>query len=445
MKLCSEVNDNVSDNGIKAEILVNPTKAKKLSRSTPWIVCLSAALFFFYEFIQSNMFSSIATDVMADFHINAESYSHLSSVYFLANVIFLFPAGTILDRFSTKRVILISLGLCILGTFLFAHSSHYSVALICRFLTGIGSAFCFLACIRLASRWFPSNRLALATGVIVTFAMTGGLIAQTPLTLLIEHFNWRTAITLDALLGIIIFVAILFLVKDHPASSVMNSMGKSSPKAKMSVLKSMKTAYFKWSNLFCALYTSLMNMPIVVLGAMAGSIYLTQAYNLSREEASYSMSVLFLGTLIGSPLVGSLSDYIGRKRSLMIIGALLSLGVVLVLLYVPLMSMGIVLGLFFLLGFLTSTQILAYPMVAENNPHELTATAVSVVSIFSQGGPILYQNLFGHLLQKNWDGTMINEVPFYSMANYQHALWIIPAGFIIALIAVLFLKEKTRS
>jgi MFS family permease len=437
---------------MKKNVKISRVDNKTSWLKTPWIVCLSAALFFFYEFIQSNMFSSIAPDVMADFHINAESYSHLSSVYFLANVIFLFPAGTILDRFSTKRVILISLGLCILGTFLFAQSSHYGVAILCRFLTGIGSAFCFLACIRLASRWFPLNRLALATGVIVTFAMTGGLIAQTPLTLLIEHFDWRTAIVLDALLGGVIFIAIVLFVEDHPITAIESANdqhilqeGQNPVIKKMSILKSMKTAYFKWSNLLCAFYTSLMNMPIVVLGAMAGSIYLTQAYHLSRSDASYAMSLLFLGTLIGSPLVGSFSDYIGKKRSLMIIGTILSLGVVLILLYVPSISITSVLVLFFLLGFFTSTQILTYPMVAGNNPHELTATAVSVISIMAQGGPILYQNLFGFLLQANWDGQMIGDVPLYSLANYQHALWIIPAGFILSLISVLFLKERTRS
>jgi MFS family permease len=438
MKLCSTVTEDTTE--IFSDIKTTPART---SKSTAWIVCLSAALFFFYEFIQSNMFSSIAIDVMADFHIDAESYSRLTSIYFLANVIFLFPAGTILDRFSTKKVILISLGLCILGTFLFAQSSDYRVALICRFLTGIGSAFCFLACIRLASRWFPSNRLALATGVIVTFAMTGGLMAQTPLTLLIEHFDWRTAIRLDAFLGVFIFAAIIFLVKDSPtAHNTVNEAKRNRPQ--MSVLKSMKTAYFQINNILCALYTSLMNMPIVVLGAMAGSIYLTQTYNLSREEASYSMSLLFLGTLIGSPLVGSFSDYIGRKRGLMIIGTILSLAVVLALLYIPSMSITCVLCLFFVLGFLTSTQILTYPMVAESNPPELTATAVSVISIMAQGGPIVYQNLFGHLLQMNWDGKMMDGVPFYSLTNYQTALWIIPAGFIISLIAVLLLKEKKK-
>ncbi len=421
--------------------MVNLNKISS-SKSAPWIVCLSAALFFFYEFIQSNMFSSIAIDVMADFHMDAKAYSWLSSIYFLANVIFLFPAGAILDRFSTKKVILISLGLCIFGTFLFAQSSEYWVAVMCRFLTGIGSAFCFLACIRLASRWFPPTRMASATGVIVTFAMTGGMVAQTPLTLLIESFDWRTAITLDAALGVVIFLAIFLFVKDYPAGSEAAEKERQMELNKMGVLGCMRKAYFRVRNILCGLYASLMNMPIVILGAMAGGIYLMQADHMSRTDASYATSLLFIGSLIGAPVAGWISDYFKRKQVFMILGALMSMGIMWILLYQHDLNALSIFALFFLLGFVTSTQILSYPMVAENNPHELTATAVSVVSIMTQGGPFLYQNVFGSWLQEGWDGTMLDGVPVYSWMNYQHALWIIPIGFMIALVAAFFLSEN---
>lgn len=410
-------------------------------RNSPWVVCLSAALFFFYEFIQSNMFSSIAVDVMAAFHINAESYSWLTSIYFLANVIFLFPAGAILDRFSTKRVILISLGLCIIGTFLFAQSTSYWIALICRFLTGIGSAFCFLSCIRLASRWFSASRMAAATGTIVTFAMTGGMVAQTPLTLLIQHYDWRTAITLDALLGLVIFLAIILLVKDYPPGSELMENERKDALKKIGLLESMRRAYFQMRNILCGIYSSLMNMPIVILGAMAANIYLMQADHMSRTSASYAASLLFIGALIGAPVVGWVSDYFHRKRMLMFLGTILSFIVMWCLLYVHRFSVLEVSSLFFMLGLFTSTQILTYPMVAESNPREITATAVSVISIMTQGGPLLYQNIFGHWLQSGWDGKIVDGVPIYSGMDYQHALWIIPIGFIIAFIAVILLKE----
>ena len=59
----------------------------------PWMVCFAATLFFFYEFIQGNMFASIAASIMQDYQIQADGMAWLSSIYYLSNVLFLFCRG----------------------------------------------------------------------------------------------------------------------------------------------------------------------------------------------------------------------------------------------------------------------------------------------------------------------------------------------------------------
>src|SRR5690606_21512991 len=110
-----------------------------------WLVCLCASLFFFYEFIQMNMFNAISAQLMQAFHINAAQLGRLSAFYFIANVVFLFPAGMLLDRYSARKIILTSLAICVLGTALFASTSSVFFASFFRFMMGIGSAFCFLS------------------------------------------------------------------------------------------------------------------------------------------------------------------------------------------------------------------------------------------------------------------------------------------------------------
>ena len=100
--------------------------------------------------------------------------------------------------------------------FSFVHS--FVFAAVSRFLTGIGSAFCFLSVIRLASRWFPAHRMAFVLGVVVTMAMTGGLVSQTPMVYLVHWAGWREAIRLDAYFGFFILFLILFVVRDFPES-----------------------------------------------------------------------------------------------------------------------------------------------------------------------------------------------------------------------------------
>ena len=97
--------------------------------------------------------------------------------------------------------------------------------------------------------------------------------------------------------------------------------------------------------------------------------------------------------------------------------------------------------LFFLLGFFTAAQVISYALVAESSSPTMTAMAVSIVSILTQGGYIVYQNLFSSLLL--WQGEMhlVDGVPVYSLGAYQIAAMIFPLGLSLALFVLFKLKE----
>ena len=400
----------------------------------PWVICFAASLFFFYEFIQGNMFASIADNIMRDFHIQADKMTYLSSIYYASNVMFLFVAGFMLDRFSSKKIIMVAMLLCVLSTFILAHADSFYVALICRFVTGIGSAFCFLGPIRIASYWFPPKRMALVTGAIVTMAMTGGMIAQYPLTQLVLHFGWREALSMVGWLGMAMLVLVMLLVKDK------SNHAKKTPLTKMSVLLRAKKAYLNPQTLRAALYTSLMNMAVAVFGAMMGSLYLMQRIDVSKADAAMVNSLLFLGAIIGGPFIGWCSDKLSLRILPMKVGAIASFVVLLGILYLP-VSLGLMATLFFLLGFFTAAQVISYAFVAESSPPSMTATAVSLVSILTQGGYILYQNLFSTLLTWHGNAPMVDGVPVYSLSDYQTAAMILPLGLTLALFVIYRLKE----
>lgn len=400
----------------------------------PWIVCLTASLFFFYEFIQGNMFASIADNIMQDFNIQVDKMAYLSSVYYLSNVVFLFFAGMMLDRLSTKKTMLFAMLLCVLSTFLLAHTQSFYMALFCRFVTGIGSAFCFLGPIRIASRWFPPSRMAMVTGSVVTIAMTGGMIAQYPLTKLVVSFGWRESLSLVAWLGLGLLVIMMLFIKDKPEGTVLPI------NRDMNLRAVAKKAYLNMQGLRAALYASLMNMAVAVFGAMLGSLYLIQRLDVSKEDAAMVNSMLFLGSIVGGPLMGWLSDKIGLRVLPMKIGAIASLCTILCIMYLP-VSLGVMELLFFGLGFFTASQVISYALVAESSPPAMTATAVSLVSIFTQGGYIVYQNLFSAVLLRSGSMHMVDNVPVYSLQAYQHAAVLFPLGLCVALFLLFRLKE----
>jgi MFS family permease len=400
----------------------------------PWMVCFAATMFFFYEFIQGNMFASIASNIMQDYQIQADKMAYLSSIYYLSNVIFLFVAGMVLDRFSIKNTILIAMFFCVMSTFILAYSHSFYMAMLCRFVTGIGSAFCFLGPVRLASHWFPPKRMALVTGAIVTVAMTGGMLAQYPLTKLVAYVGWRQAVLDVGVLGFAMLVLMVFWIKERPAVAVKK---EGTP---IKVLLAAKKAYLNTQYLRAAFFTSLMNMAIAVFGAMMGTLYLEQRLSISAEQASMVNGMLFFGAIIGAPLVGWISDKAGLRIIPMKIGVLASLLTLLAVLYLP-VSLNMMTLLFFLLGLFTSAQVISYALVAESSSPMMTATAVSVISILTQGGYLIYQNLFSSILTNYGGMHLINGVPVYPLDAYQHAAVILPLGLLIAFFMLLGLKE----
>ena len=402
----------------------------------PWLICFAASLFFFYEFIQGNMFASIADYIMRDFHIHADKMIILSSAYYLSNVIFLFAAGVMLDRFSAKKIIIIAMFFCVLSTFVLAYTHLFAVALTCRFIIGVGSAFCFLGPIRIATRWFLPKQMALVTGAIVTMAMSGGLLAQYPLMKLVLDVGWRQALLDVSWLGVLMLVLMIAWIQDEPEH--IKPVGVVAKKS--SILSTAKQAYFNPQTFIAGMYASLMNMAVAVLGAVMGQLYLVQRLGVAQSDAAVVNGMLFLGAMVGGPLVGWISDRIGLRILPMKVGAFLSLAVMLTILYVPvsLVTMGF---LFFLLGMTTAAQVISYPLVAESSAPTMIALAVSFVSILLQGGYIVYQNLFSSLLLRQGGMQIVNGVPVYSLDAYQMAIIILPISFFIAFIATFWLKE----
>ncbi len=397
----------------------------------PWLVCLSAGLFFLYEFFQLNLFDVINGALRAEFQLDAWQVSWMSSTYLWADILFLLPAGMILDRYSTRRVILLAMGLCVFGTFGFAKTSSYAWACFFHALTGIGQAFCFLSCVILVARWFPPRRQALVIGCLVTMAFLGGMMAHTPLAYLNEHYGWRYALFIDGVLGAVIFIWIAFFVRDkpHALSQGLEQQNTAGPK--------FLDALCNRQNFLLGLYTCCLNLPIMVLCALWGASYLQVVHHVSSLSASNIVSCLFIGSMIGCPLAGWLSDRAGRRRPWMIIGAVLSVFALLPLLTGHVFSELVLSALFFILGLVTSTQVISYPFIAESNKPSNIGAATAIASVIIMGGGGVAQVVFGCLLKYHaavGAGT-------YALADFQFALLMFPIAVMIALLAVVLTRE----
>ena len=403
-----------------------------------WVVVLTSALFFFYEFLQMNMFNVINNDLMQAFTIGATQVSNLSAGYFYADVLLLFPAGILLDRFSTRWVLVTAMTVCVIATFLFAFAGNYWFAFAMRLLCGFGAAFNLLSSLRLASRWFAPAQLALVTGAVVTMAMLGGMAAQTPMTLLVAAVGWRHAVMIDSGIGVIFLLLIILLVRDYPAGYLQARLELKEQTLKQSIWLTLRNS----QNWLAGMFTSFLNLPILVLGALWGIDYLVQVNGFTRTQASLIDSMIFLGMIVGCPLLGWISDRIRQRKKPMIYGAIISIIVIFTIRFWPNASFSTMLTLFFLLGLFISSQVISYPLITASNPLSLTASALGLASVIIMGGGAIFQPLMGFLLDLHWNGAKVAGVPVYSTADYQFAFWIFPIMFVIGLVCALLVKER---
>ncbi len=412
-------------------------KTKNINPVMAWVVCLCAGLFFAYELMQMHMMNAISPMLMKDLSISATQFGLLSSTYFLADVIFLIPAGILLDRFSTRRIILFAMVLCIIGTVGFALANSLQVASIFHFFSGIGNGFCFLSCMILIARWFPLKKRAFVIGVVITVGMLGGVLAQTPFSLLAEHFTWRNAMLIDACIGACIFALIFLFVRDTPEQKTVHPTNIQSGSFAQDLITSLKNT----QTLFAGLYTGLMNLPLMVIGAAYGSLFLTQIHGFSLISASFVVSMIAMGSIVGSPIAGFISDKMGKRKPLMLLGIFLSLIIFFAIIFAPTGSFNLLIVLFFLLGVVTSTQVIGYPVVAESNPSHLTGTSMGIAAVIIMGLAGLSHPISGSLLDHYWDGKIVNEMHIYSSSNFFMAFSVLIVGFVVSLFSVALLKE----
>lgn len=423
------------------DVVSSPTIVENYSRKA-WIVCLSAALFFFYEFIQMHMFNAINESLRVAFHVDATHLGILSSTYLIGDVAFLLPAGILLDRFSIRTILLCALSVCIIGTVGFALTSSLPWAAFFHGISGCGNAFCFLACIMLVSRWFEPKRQAFVVGIVVTMAFMGGVMAETPLAWITSIVGWRLALIYDATLGCLFFLIIAFNVKDSPPNWVARAKEAiDAHGGKVSVGAGMKKVILNAQNGLAGIYTCLLNLPIMVLDAVWGITYLRTVHHLTYLHASTVAAMIFFGSMIACPIAGFISDRAGLRRMPMIIGAILSLAMVSLLVFVPGWHYGSLLVLFFFIGIFTSTQIISYPLASESNDFALTGTAVGFVSFIIMGGAAIAQVVFGQLLDNGWEGMMQEGQRIYSVGAYHHAMLMFPVVMAVGLLASLLIKE----
>lgn len=402
----------------------------------PWFIWFLGACFFFYKYLVQVSPSVMTGDLMQAFDIQGTGLGNLSACYFYAYLIMQVPVGILLDKYSPRYLTAGAILVCSLSTFVFSQTHSLSLACLSRAFIGFGAAFAAVSCFKIAACWFPPKRFAMISGMCMTAAMLGAVGGQAPLSLLVQNFDWRTALEIIAGLGMFLSLIYVLAVRDKTKQDDnTNTMIKPEKNNKpMRILKS-KQAWF------LSLYSGLAFAPVSVFGGLWGVPFLQQAYQLSAPEAALAVSWIFIGFAIGAPFLGWLSDAIGKRKPLMFLGtilATLSLMAVIYGIHLPILLITVLL---FMFGFGASGFFISFSMIKEGFPLLLAATVLGFMNTFDSICEALSEPLIGMLLDFGWEGQLINGAHQFTVYGYQVAFLLLPMYLVLAVIILIFIKE----
>lgn len=410
---------------------VNVEEAARPVRTLAYLGWLTGALFFFYAWVVRVAPSVMIEELMRDFAVGAAAIGNLSAFYFYGYAGMQVPIGMMMDRFGPRRLMTAAAGVCALGCILFAMSTAFWGVAAGRFLIGASAAFSLVGAMAVAGQWFPARRFALLSGLAMMMGMAGGVFGQAPLRLVVERYDWRTAMMITAVGGLLIAVAAWTSVRDRHRGSggvgqVFGGLGH--------VLRNPQT----WLIAVAGLGTT---GPLLGFAGLWGVPYLEATHGIDRTAAAAVTSTLFIGWGVGAPLFGWFSDRIGRRRLPFIIGVVLCAAAMAALVHVPGLSLPAVSALCFLCGFGGSSQIVGFAAVREHNAASLSGTAIGFVNGMVTGAGALYQPLLGWLLDLAWGGQMEAGARIYDPSAYRFAFNAIVAGAVIGLLCTLAMRE----
>lgn len=410
----------------------------KKTRLLGTVIFILVALFLYYEMGVQVSPSVITGSLMRDFGVTATGLGVLSSVYFYSYTIMQIPAGLLFDRFSKRLIIPCAVAIVGFGCLFFGTTSSLQTAAWGRFLMGFGSAFAFVSVLVVAAKWFSPKVFAFLVGLAQLLAALGAMGGELPLSIAVNRFGWRSVMETLGWIGLALALLCVLIIRKHPDEALTRECEK------LPVGKSLRYVLANRYNWYAGVFAFCLWGPMSIFASLWGVPYLMMRYAISNTEAALLVAMMWIGIGVISPIIGWISDLIGRRALLMWILSLLGLVASFVLVFVP-VPITAVYVLLFLMGCACASQILSFAVTRDRNKKEVTATSIGLINMVLVASGALLQPLSGFILSATWRGKVAAGVHAYGLYEYHRAFALLPILYFVGFcISAFFLKEPQR-
>jgi len=401
-----------------------------------WIVWIPLAFAFLASYFHRTATGVVADSLMREFSIaRAADIGGLASVYFYIYAAMQLPAGILADTFGPRRTVLLALLTATAGAVIFGAAQNIPMLYVGRILSSAGVSLIYISIVKIHAEWFRTREFTTMTGLIVVAGSSGFLLAATPLAWVVERFGWRTAFFSIGTYTCLALVFCWLWVKDRPPEVGLPSMAE--VEAWEGTIKNERTAepepYNIKDNLKQVLGNPATWWPFLASVAIYGVYmafmglwavpYLMQVYGFSRVTASNYVMAMSVGTLLGAPIIGVVSDRLALRRlpNLVVSGAFLVLWLVFTFWNGGKPPVWALYPICFGIGLGMSGNNLNVACGKEVTPPAMTGMVAGLVNAGSFVGGALMQPLFGWVLDRHWQGAVEEGVRIYPLEAYQQA------------------------
>jgi len=432
---------------MKTESTLNPHSQKNVSAALPWIIWFLAALFYFYENIIQVSPGVMVPDLMSTFSINSAALGSLIAFFFYSYASMQIPVGVLVDHYDARFLLTAATLSCVVGCILFGTATSLPIAAAGRMLIGVGAAFAAVCSMKLAANWYPGKQFSLLVGLMVTIGMLGSMVGEKPLALLVDRIGWRHSILWLAAAGVVLAILIVCIVRHSPthlkkANALKREESKPRTQPIWHGLRQVIACRQSW---MLAIYGGLMFASTSIFGGLWGVPFLMQVHHLNRPDAAGVVSMLFFGWVIGAPLTGVLVNLVNSHKKILWTGSIGALSVILLMLYVPSLSIMTLSILLVCFGFFSSCFLPSFTLMHDLHSDGNSGAALGFMNTANMVGGAVGQPLIGILLDWTWDGTLLHHARVYSTSSYQCALLALPIMIAISLLLLPFIDEKRHS
>jgi MFS family permease len=399
------------------------TRKRMRLATVSWVL---VAVYYFYQYMLRSAPSVMMPELTEAFGVSGLGVASLVGLFYYGYSPFSLVAGAAMDRLGPSKVLPMSAALVGIGALLFG-SGNTGAASVGRLLQGAGGVFALVGAVFIATKNFPASRAATLIGATQMFGMAGGAAGQFAVGPLISSgMSWKVFWIGMGVIGLAIGAVLFFLLPREPRTEPVGSLN--------ATIQALLTVFKNPQSLLCGLIAGFLFIPTTIFDMIWGVRYLQEAHGFNFASAVMRSATVPLGWIIGCPLLGFISDRIGRRKPVIIGGAVVLLGCLGWILFgqagvFPPYLIGLVAGL------ASGAAMLPYTVIKEVNPPQFGGTATGVINFLNFTFSALLGPVFGGLLQHISGGAE------RELAHYQAAFLPLLFGVAAAIVFSFLLKE----